>query len=133
NAAAAASITIEYQEPAPIIVGPQDLPICLPPGLVPDRSETDLANDCEDRVAETLSGLAATCGYPSDCHCGLQANAVSFADSLKWADSCDTTCSEEPVDAAHDCANFDPVHGLTSATNAPGDQPVCLASSPLSA
>jgi len=37
------------------------------------------------------------------------------------------------VDTAHDCANFDPVHGFTSATNAMGDQPVCLANSPLSA
>ena len=133
NPGAAASITIEYQEPAPTIVGPQDLPICLPPALVPNRSETDLANDCTDRVAPTLSGLAAACGYPSDCHCGLQANAASFSASLKWADSCDTTCTEEQVDVANDCANFDPAHGLTTATNAPGNQPVCLANSPLSA
>ncbi len=133
NAAAAALITIEYQEPTPITVGPQDLPICLPPGLVPTRSETDIRNDCQDRVEQTLSGLAAACGYPSDCHCGLQANATSFSDSLKWANSCDRACSEEPVDVANDCANFDPVHGFTSATNAAGDLPVCLANSPLSA
>ena len=133
NPGAAAAITIEYQEPTPTIVGPQDLPICLPPALVPNRSETDLANDCSDRVAPTLSGLAEACGYPSDCHCGLQANASTFTASLKWADSCSTACTEEPVDVANDCKNFDPVNGLTSATNAPGDQPVCLANSPLSA
>ena len=56
NAGAAASITIEYQEPAPTIVGPQDLPICLPPALVPNRSETDLATDCTDRVAADAVG-----------------------------------------------------------------------------
>jgi hypothetical protein len=133
NAGAAAVITIEYQEPTAITVGPQDLPVCLPPALVPNRTETDLVNDCQDRVSQTLSGLAGACGYPSDCHCGLQANAASFSDSLKWANSCDMPCTEEPVDTAHDCANFDPIHGLTSATNAPGDQPVCLANSPLSA
>jgi hypothetical protein len=133
NAAAAALLTIEYQEPAPTTVGPQDLPICLPPALVPNRSETDLVNDCQDRVAQTLSGLAEACGYPSDCHCGLQANATTFSQSLKWANQCDMPCTEEQVDVANDCANFDPVHGLTSATNADGDQPVCLANSPLAA
>jgi len=130
---AAAVITIEYQEPTPITVGPQDLPVCLPPALVLNRTETDLVNDCQDRVAQTLSGLAAACEYPSDCHCGLQAKAPSFGATLKWAKSCGMACTEEQVDVANDCANFDPVHGFTSATNAMGDQPVCLANSPLSA
>ena len=133
NPAAAALLTIEYTEPAPPVVGPQDLPICLPPALVPNRTEADLANDCKGRVQQTLSGLAEACGYPSDCHCGLQFNTTSFSDSLKWADKCDTPCTEEKVDVANDCKNFDPAHGLTSATNADGDQPVCLANSPLSA
>ena len=133
NPAAAALLTINYQEPAPTVVGPQDLPICLPPNLVPNRTEADLVNDCDGRVQQTLSGLAEACGYPSDCHCGLQANATSFSDSLKSADKCNATCTEEKVDVANDCANFDPVHGLTSATNADGDQPVCLANSPLAA
>ena len=115
------------------MVGPQDLPICLPPALVPNRTEADLAGDCEGRVEQTLSGLAEACGYPSDCHCGMQANATSFSQSLKWADKCDAPCTEEKVDVANDCANFDPVHGLTTATNADGDQPVCLANSPLGA
>ena len=133
NPAAAALITIEYEEPAPTVVGPQDLPVCLPPALVPNRSETDLVNDCEGRVQQTVSGLAAACGYPSDCHCGLQANATSFSASLLWANKCDASCTQDKVDVANDCANFDPVRGLTSATNADGDQPVCLANSPLSA
>ena len=130
---AAAQITIEYEEPAPSVVGPQDLPICLPPALVPNPAEGDLATDCENRVQQTLSGLAEACGYPSDCHCGMQANTMSYSQSLIWADKCDAPCTEEKVDVANDCANFDPVHGLTSATNADGDQPVCLANSPLSA
>jgi len=133
NPAAAALLTIEYHEASPPVVGPQDLPVCLPPALVPNRSEADLVNDCEGRVQQTLSGLAEACGYPSDCHCGLQANAASFSESLQWADKCDAPCTEETVDVANDCANFDPIHGLTSATNADGDQPVCLANSPLAA
>ena len=133
NPAAAALLTIEYQEPTPTTVGPQDLPICLPPSLVPNRTETDLVNDCKDRVAQTLSGLAEACNYPSDCHCGLQFNATSFSQSLVWANKCSLPCTEEQVDVKDDCANFDPVRGLTSATNADGDQPVCLANSPLAA
>jgi hypothetical protein len=130
---AAALLTIEYQEPAPAVVGPQDLPICLPPALVPNRSETDLVNDCEGRVEQTLSGLAEACGYPSDCHCGMQANTMTYSQSLVWANKCDAPCTEEKVDVANDCANFDPVHGLATATNAEGDQPVCVANSPLGA
>jgi len=133
NPAAAALLTIEYHEPSPPVVGPQDLPVCLPPALVPNRSEADLVNDCAGRVQQTLTGLAEACGYPSDCHCGLQANATSFSESLQWADKCDMPCTEEKVDVANDCRNFDPIHGLTSATNADGGQPVCLANSPLSA
>jgi hypothetical protein len=133
NAAAAALLTVEYQEPAPTVVGPQDLPICLPPALSPNPAEADLATDCENRVQQTLSGLAEACGYPSDCHCGMQANTMNYSQSLMWADKCDTPCTEEKVDVANDCANFDPVHGLTTATNADGDQPVCLANSPLGA
>jgi len=133
NPAAAALLTVQYREPSPVVVGPQDLPICLPPALVPDHTEADLVGDCEGRVEQTLSGLAAACGYPSDCHCGMQANATDYSQSLKWANTCDAPCTEEKVDVANDCANFDPVHGFTSATNAGDDQPVCLANSPLGA
>jgi hypothetical protein len=133
KAAAAALFTVEYRDPSAAVVGPQDLPICLPPALIPNRSETDLVNDCEGRVQQTLSGLAEACGYPSDCHCRMQANAMTYSQTLQWADKCDTPCTEEAVDVANDCANFDPIHGLTSATNAAGDQPVCLANSPLGA
>jgi hypothetical protein len=133
NPAAAAQLIIEYEEPAPTVVGPQDLPICLPPALVPDPTEGDLATDCENRVQQTLSGLAEACGYPSDCHCGMQPNAMTFSQSLLWADKCDMPCTENPVDVANDCANFDPVHGLATATNAAGDEPVCVANSPLAA
>lgn len=131
KADAAAVLTVEYEEPAPPVVGPQELPICLPPSLVPFPTEADLAADCENRVQQTLSGLAEACNYPSDCHCGMQTNAMSYSQSLLWEEKCDLPCVENKVDVAMDCANFDPVHGFATATNAEGDQPVCAAYSPL--
>ena len=130
---AAAELVVDYEEASPTVVGPQELPICLPPNLVPDPPEDQLAADCTNRVQKTLTGLAEACSYPSDCHCGLQPGAATFSDSLRWADKCDQPCVEDKVDVAHDCANFDPAHGLTTATNADGDQPVCAAFSPLGA
>jgi hypothetical protein len=130
---AAAVLTVEYEEASPAIVGPQELPICLTSNLVPDPTEEQLAADCQTRVQQTVSGLAEACSYPSDCHCGMQPGATTFSQSLLWADKCDQPCAEDKVDVAHDCANFDPVHGITTATNADGDQPVCAALSPLGA
>jgi hypothetical protein len=132
NAGAAALLTVDYVEPAPSVVGPQELPVCLPPSLVPNPSEADLAGDCENRVEQTLSGLAAACNYPSDCQCGMQTGAMSYSESLLWADKCDMPCVEDQVDPT-DCGNFDPVNGFATATNAAGDQPVCAAYSPLAA
>lgn len=88
----------------------------------------EAAADCEGRVETTLSGLADACGYPSQCSCSV------VADSAEFASTCDsppeTPCTEVPL--AFECANFDPVAAFTEATNAPGDEPVCLSSSPLS-
>ena len=39
--------------------------------------------------------------------------------------ACNDPCVEEPLAAG--CTNFDPSSGVTTATNAPGDEPVCLA------
>src|SRR6185369_2060567 len=118
---AAAELTVEYEEPAPAVVGPQDLPICFPPNLGSNAIESDLAADCENRVQQTLSGLAEACSYPSDCRCGLQAAATTFSETRLWAAQCDVPCTEEKVDVANDCANFNPGRGFTTATNADGD------------
>lgn len=131
KAGAAALLEVEYDEPAPTVVGPQELPICLPSGV--GTSESELATDCEQRVQLTLSGLADACGYPSDCTCGKQATAMSYSESLIWSDKCDQPCVEDTVDVQNDCANFNPVAGFATATNASGDQPVCAAYSPLAA
>jgi len=124
-------LIVDFMEPTPTMVGPQDLPICVPPALNPnlmdgsDPTADDLANDCSMRVQETLSGLSAACGYPSACTCTAQAN------SRQYSATCDNPCTENPVDP--DCSDFDPVHGNVQATNAPGDDPVCGANSPLAA
>ena len=133
NPGAAALLVVDYTEPNPTVVGPQNLSVCLPSDLGAAATNDQLAADCQNRVQKTLSGLAAACSYPSDCHCGMQATDATFRDSFRWAASCDKTCVEDKVDVAHDCANFDPAHGLTTATNADGDKPVCAAFSPLAA
>jgi len=122
-------LAVDFEEPSPEMVGPQDLPVCmlaadnpnLNGGVVP--SDADLISDCTGRVQTTLAGLAKACGYPADCTCSFQST------SQKFADKCDADCVENPVDA--NCADFDPVGGNVEATNAPGDEPVCLAHSAL--
>lgn len=123
-------LVVDYEEPAPLAVGPQDLPICM---LAGDNANTggtepsdlDLTTDCNGRVATTLSGLAGACGYPADCNCTFEAG------SQKFSDTCDTECVENTVDG--DCADFDPAAEppILDATNAGSDTPVCVANSPL--
>ncbi len=122
-------LAVDFQEGSPAMIGPQDLPVCMAPAQNPDLngfnspSDADLSSDCSGRVQTTLTGLADACGYPSNCSCTFQ------ADSRRFADKCNTDCVENTVDM--NCADFDPVHGQVGATNAPGDQPVCLTNSPL--
>ncbi len=135
---AAALLSIDYTEPNPNMVGPLDLPVCVPPGFNQNvtggvaPSDMDLTNDCTGRVQTTLDGLANACNYPSMCTCSEVAN------SQQYSGTCDAdtgsgagVCTANPVDM--NCTNFDPKGGNTTATNADGDQPVCLANSPLSA
>jgi hypothetical protein len=128
--AAAAVLSVDYTDPLPNFVGPQNLPICVPAAFNEDLGGTaptdaDLLNDCTGRVQTTLSGLARACKYPSLCTCSV------IADSGRFSGTCDAPCTEVPLDPS--CSNFDPKHGNVTATNAPGDQPVCAANSPLSA
>ena len=124
-----AMLMVDYQT-GPTSVGPQDLQVCelatqnpnLNGGVGPD--ENTLKTDCQMRVANTLTGLAEACGYPSNCSCTFKSG------SQKFADKCNSACVENKVEA--DCSDFDPVDGKVQATNAPGDTPVCLANSPMS-
>ncbi len=136
--AAAALLSVDYTEPNPIFVGPLNLPVCLPAalnenvagGMAP--TDMDLTNDCTGRVQTTLNGLAKACNYPPQCTCSVVANSEEYSGTCN-ADtgSGPGVCTANPVDM--NCTNFDPKSGNATATNADGDQPVCLASSPLSA
>lgn len=109
-------------------VGPQELPVCMPDYFNPNLGGTtpgdvDLQGDCSGRVGPTFEGLAQACGYPSQCTCSVQ------PESRRFSDKCDQPCIEDPVDG--DCSDFDPVGDNITATNAPGDAPICITNSPL--
>ena len=124
--AGAVRLHLEYQEPT-VTLSPQ---VCVPPALNPNLpprpavSDDQIAADCQQRVENTVRGLASSCGYPGSCSCTFKPASRSFAPK------CDETCQERPLAAG--CRNFDP-KVLADATNAPGDTPVCVASSPLTA
>jgi hypothetical protein len=124
----APQLVVEYEEPSTPMVGPQDLPICVLPASNPNiggsaPSGAELMADCQGRVEDSLSGLAGACGYPSECNCELQSG------SQRFSEACDSACVENIVDM--DCSDFDPVASFVDATNAMGDQPVCVANSAL--
>jgi hypothetical protein len=120
-------LVVEYADPnSPL--AKQDLRVCMLPEDVPADAETPLdldalAEDCSMRVQDTLIGIAEACSYPSACTCTV------IAADAKFSKSCDGDCLEVPLD--DECSNFDPIGGNTEATNAPGDEPVCLGNSPL--
>lgn len=123
-------LVVDYEEPSAPVVGPQDLPVCMLPGANPNiggtaPSDGDLASDCSGRVQSTLSGLTSACGYPADCTCTFASG------SRRFSDTCDTACVENTVD--DDCADFNPAADppIVEATNAPFEDPICLANSPL--
>ena len=121
-------LVVTYDDPK-ASVGPQDMAVCMPPSLNANLGgknpmQDDLQNDCQYRVGATFGGLAEACNYPSNCGC------VAVADTKTYSAKCDDPCVENPV--APDCKNFDPVHNVVEATNAPGDNPVCIANCPLS-
>jgi hypothetical protein len=107
-----------------------DLFVCMPEALnpnlggsgTPDQDALDA--DCRDRVAPTVSGMAAACGYPSTCTC------TATPASAKLVCGCNDDCGETVL--ATDCSNFHPPSDVT-ATNAAGGTPICTARSPLAA
>ena len=121
-------LVVTYDDPK-ASVGPQDMAVCMPPSLNANLDgknpmQDDLQDDCQYRVGATFVGLAEACNYPSNCGC------VAIANTKTYSEKCDDPCVENPV--APDCKNFDPVHNVVEATNAPGDNPVCIANCPLS-
>lgn len=115
------------------------LPICASAGV--DRSDDGrmtaqgMADECA-RVEASLEGLAAPCGYPTQCSCAPDA-AAGTSDSKVCSGSCD----EVLVDAT--CTNFDPnafhrcmqdeksiadCKDFVAATNAEGGEPICVPS-----
>jgi hypothetical protein len=113
---------------APLIS--QTLQVCLPDALNPNKNggvnptTAQLISDCQNRVLNTLHGLAFNCNYPSSCTCAA-------LDSQRYESQCDTPCAAIPL--SPDCSNFDPKAGNITATNAPGNLPVCTVHSPLTA
>jgi hypothetical protein len=101
--------------------------ICLPEALNPvlhpdvEVSASDLIDDCEIRVETNLRQMARQC-IRSTINCNCEAAA-----QLRFAFDCNDPCVGE--DLASDCSNFDPATGSTTATNVPGQAPVCALSS----
>lgn len=126
SADGAPRLVLEYEEPGVDV----SLQACMTPELNPnlgnDNAPTldELRADCQDRIQETLTGLNGACGYPSLCTCDVSAGTERFANN------CNSTCSEVPLSA--DCSNFNPEGGTVTATNVPGDLPTCIATSPIS-
>jgi len=120
------------------------LPICTTTAI--DNAQNgpiphaNAADDCQGRVATTMSGLAGACGYPSDCSCDLVLDERT--DSTYDRDVCDDGCAENVVDPT--CGDFNPngyaeciqvsselaCASHVAATNAVGGVPVCLAAAP---
>ncbi len=126
NPARAAKLQITYRDPDVQV----PLQTCMPADLnqnlgAAPPTEAQLAADCTTRVENTLRGITLACGYPSNCNCELSPAPTHFVDK------CDAACVEVPL--APGCTNFDPKAGNVTATNAPGDTPVCTTGSPLAA
>jgi hypothetical protein len=93
----------------------------LPSDFVPGAA--DLQNDCHTRVERNLEQMSHQCVSPRiRCTCEAQANLNSSFGQ------CDTPCFGDDLKA--DCSNFDPQTGNVTATNVPGQQPVCVVNFP---
>ncbi|MEO8605583.1 MAG: hypothetical protein ABI629_23645 [bacterium] len=125
NPTKAAFLEVQYS-----VATDQALNVCMPSSLNPNLrdmnntqqpipSDMALQNDCSGRVETTLTGLAEACDYPPMCECNAEPTRT-------FNDTCNDPCTEVPL--SFKCGNFDPVGGSTTATNAPGDTPVCVVS-----
>jgi hypothetical protein len=100
---------------------PEDLNPALNPSLPPDfvPSAAAVQDDCHVRVERNLEQMARQC-FADRIRCSCQATAdLNFS-----VGACFTHCFGE--DLAADCSNFDPQTGNVTATNVPGQEPVCV-------
>jgi hypothetical protein len=89
----------------------------LPPDFVPPA--TAVQDDCHVRVERNLEQMARQC-FSNRIRCSCEATAdLNFS-----VGACFTNCFGE--DLAADCSNFDPQTGDVTATNVPGQEPVCV-------
>ena len=107
---------------------PESLNPALNPDLPPDFVPTseDLRQDCETRVESNLEQMARQCVADR-----IRCSCAGIAELTPSCNDCDSQCAGENL--AADCSNFDPQAGVVTATNAPGQQPVCIAGEPGSA
>jgi hypothetical protein len=98
--------------------------VCLPDELNPilhpevEVTAAELIDDCTMRVENNLRQMARQC-IARTINCSCEASA-----DLRFAFACDKPCVGE--DLASDCSNFDPATGNKTATNVPGQAPVCF-------
>src|SRR5215813_8288792 len=100
---------------------PEDLNPAINPSLPADfvPPAAALQEDCHTRVERNLEQMARQC-VADRIRCTCEATIdlpFSFGD-------CDTHCFGEDLKA--DCSNFDPQTGDVTATNVPGQEPVCV-------
>jgi hypothetical protein len=107
---------------------PESLNPALDPDLPPDFVPTSeqLRQDCETRVESNLEQMARQCVADR-----IRCSCAGIAELTPSCNDCDSPCAGE--DLAADCSNFDPAAGDVTATNAPGEHPVCIAGQPGSA
>ncbi len=100
---------------------PEDLNPALNPDLPSDFEPpaAALQDDCHTRVERNLEQMARQC-VADRIRCSCEAT-VGLVDSFF---DCDTHCFGN--DLAADCSNFDPQNGNVTATNVPGEEPVCV-------
>lgn len=102
---------------------PADLNPLLDPTLPPDfePSPNDVKQDCENRVQRNVQQLARQCvARQLSCNCDASIVATFGAE-------CNEPCIGEVL--ADDCSNFNPQTGDKTATNVPGEDPVCFIAS----
>ena len=105
--------------------------VCLPDFLNPNKNKLntltqfDLDNDCEGRVENNINEIGRQCVSDLlNCLCVAAPISTMFI-----AGECEAGCTAEDLDPS--CSNFDThsIPPVKTATNVPGQEPVCLIAS----
>jgi hypothetical protein len=105
--------------------------VCLPDFLNPNKNKLntltqfDLDNDCEGRVENNINEIGRQCVSDLlNCLCVAAPISTMFI-----AGECEAGCTGEDLDPS--CSNFDThsIPPVKTATNVPGQEPVCLIAS----